>query len=69
MDGPQLTDMPGHTTDGEPSSSETANGPPLDLAGGPFAVVESDPGEFELMTLNCSRRALTGDTIQAYLRT
>jgi hypothetical protein len=34
------------TTEDAPSASQVTNEPVLDLAGGPFAVIESDPGEF-----------------------
>jgi len=46
MDIQQLPVAQESTTEDAPSTSEITNEPVLDLAGGPFAVIESDPGEF-----------------------
>jgi hypothetical protein len=41
--------QPESTTEHAPGPSEIAGGLALDLIGGPFAVIESDPGEFEVI--------------------
>lgn len=40
------------TTEDASSASEMTSEPVLDLAGGPFAVIESDPGEFGMPLLS-----------------
>ena len=48
MDISQPPNTRGASAEDTPSSSETTTVAPLDLTGGPFAVIESDPGGFEI---------------------